>query len=793
MSNTIVQNPFVPTSIPGCVCWLDATDINTLFQNTAGTTPVTRLGQQVQFIRDKSASGNNFSTIDTVVTYNTGMVGTTLPSLYNAVTMANGWTGSVTIPLNSTYFHVKCLTQGNAIYLYHQGTSRLKQTWNYTNGSSFVSQWDYNGQPGIFGVTNRVNVTDVITRQDIASPCTLTGWETGNIRGPGGYSQAQVPVQTYSAITLWGGGATGWYGELIIFNTALASSDRERVEGYLAWKWGAQAQLPSSTPYKNTPAAIITAPNILPILNNTNRLNNAAFLPTQVPGCQLWFDAADRASMTFSGSTVTQWNDKSGNGRNATNGVYAAPTYSATGFNGRYPGLLFNGSTTMLNTAALLPTPVLSANGTDTTIFVVFNYNFVGGVNNVVYGLGSQNNTYVLRSPWNPGSFGTVIIDTTSVAPNSSRISITFGGFQPAPQLYSILRSGASHLFYQFGSLTASNLSSTGTVGTTSQTFGIGGGISDTGFFGSFISEMIIYNVALTTIERQQVEGYLAWKWGLQGSLGPTHPYKNTSAVFVTQPNILAVLGTRSYNNTLLSGYFNPRNIAGCSLWLDGADKSPASMTLSGTTVTTWRDKSANANNAAGVNSPQVLSTGGVAFSSGSHFTISSPYPRINTVFMVASGVNSVSGAGAYYWNFDVTNGGGTIINNNVNAGGGPLGWYFDGPSVAYFVNGLNLVSPFLVSVVRNPSVSALGYYNGSQVFTISAFTPGTATVIRLIGAATLVGANTLNGNIYEFIVYNGALTANQRQQVEGYLAWKWNLQSSLPPTHLFKNYPPSP
>jgi hypothetical protein len=29
----------------------------------------------------------------------------------------------------------------------------------------------------------------------------------------------------------------------------------------------------------------------------------------------------------------------------------------------------------------------------------------------------------------------------------------------------------------------------------------------------------------LTTTQRQQVEGYLAWKWGLNASLPTTHPY----------------------------------------------------------------------------------------------------------------------------------------------------------------------------------------------------------------------------------------------------------------------------
>jgi hypothetical protein len=36
---------------------------------------------------------------------------------------------------------------------------------------------------------------------------------------------------------------------------------------------------------------------------------------------------------------------------------------------------------------------------------------------------------------------------------------------------------------------------------------------------------MIVYTSPLTTSQRQQVEGYLAWKWGLQTNLPSTHPY----------------------------------------------------------------------------------------------------------------------------------------------------------------------------------------------------------------------------------------------------------------------------
>jgi hypothetical protein len=46
-------------------------------------------------------------------------------------------------------------------------------------------------------------------------------------------------------------------------------------------------------------------------------------------------------------------------------------------------------------------------------------------------------------------------------------------------------------------------------------------------WWNGFIGEVIVYNSALSTRERQQVEGYLAYKWGLRVSLPTNHPYKN--------------------------------------------------------------------------------------------------------------------------------------------------------------------------------------------------------------------------------------------------------------------------
>lgn len=39
------------------------------------------------------------------------------------------------------------------------------------------------------------------------------------------------------------------------------------------------------------------------------------------------------------------------------------------------------------------------------------------------------------------------------------------------------------------------------------------------------VNEILFFNITLTTFQRQQIEGYLAWKWGSNSLLATTHPY----------------------------------------------------------------------------------------------------------------------------------------------------------------------------------------------------------------------------------------------------------------------------
>jgi hypothetical protein len=96
------------------------------------------------------------------------------------------------------------------------------------------------------------------------------------------------------------------------------------------------------------------------------------------------------------------------------------------------------------------------------------------------------------------------------------------------------LRFDGTNLFYYVnGNLGATTAGSFGIANETGATnFTLGGWFTapetpfDSVLTNFNLGELQFFNNAITTAQRQTVEGYLAWKWGIQGSLAPTHPYK---------------------------------------------------------------------------------------------------------------------------------------------------------------------------------------------------------------------------------------------------------------------------
>ena len=138
--------------------------------------------------------------------------------------------------------------------------------------------------------------------------CLASGTYSGGPTGGTGttFTNGGVSVggpQTFSTsgggLSRVGSGAGGdyFYGtinEIVYYNTVLSTSDRQSIEGYLAWKWNTPTPFPLAHPYSR------------------NRLINK--LPTPL---------VSLVASSYSGSG--SWFDQSGNGRHGTleNGTIA--------------------------------------------------------------------------------------------------------------------------------------------------------------------------------------------------------------------------------------------------------------------------------------------------------------------------------------------------------------------------------------------------------------------------------------------------------------------------------------
>jgi hypothetical protein len=95
---------------------------------------------------------------------------------------------------------------------------------------------------------------------------------------------------------------------------------------------------------------------------------------------------------------------------------------------------------------------------------------------------------------------------------------------------------------YLNGNLRASGVAQAGTTPVTAPLFINGQGGTSTNSFQSYVAEILVFNTGLSQSNRYLVEGYLAWKWGIQSLLPNTHPYyEATPSAGVTSAGDLTV------------------------------------------------------------------------------------------------------------------------------------------------------------------------------------------------------------------------------------------------------------
>lgn len=496
------------------------------------------------------------------------------------------------------------------------------------------------------------------------------------------------------------------------------------------------------------------------------------FFPIQLGGIRLWLDASDGTTVTSSGGFASQWRDLTSN---------AFPLTQATA--GSQPGYLNNAI--LLSTNRFFDIGMSTINATSNYTFV-FTMNPQATSNTILVKQHDGNNTFNVMTMSYTTSGGGI---TQNGVPNALYWRTNNGGGYISTPALTLRSTTVISIGYDGG---AAQMNSNGAYGNSiTGAFGINDApTTTTSRFGSWsanptlnntglnMNEFLFFNQGLSVYNRQKVEGYLAWKWGTQSNLPSSHPFRNS----------------RPYSNVF---DFYPTQVYGIQAWYDGADPlNTGSAPANGTSITRWFDKSTYNNDAVAVSAaPYVVdATNGnyLNFNGTAQYTITSNGFVVNqyyTVFVVER-LQSASG------NFPLFGGSGGSANTNLNA-------YYSGTNSVQirfnqYANDLIGSAPPYVDAASQPSrIWSFSQQNqdreiflyGSTIVSNNSNTFLSSWAGAQLGWAA--GSSPYPGHLREYIFYNGLMGNYERQRVEGYLAWKWNLQNFLPLSHPYKSVVP--
>ena len=230
---------------------------------------------------------------------------------------------------------------------------------------------------------------------------------------------------------------------------------------------------------------------------NIVRFTNT-FNPTTISNTVLWIDAADSSTITTVGGNITAITDKSGTGK----------SISVTATVGYTP----NQAIVFTDTAGRFTVSGMPSQPYD--VLVVSTANASNGFFRTLLRTSGSSHPILLQGgtdnlgAWLGASFAQ--FGTLTQAPNEKAL------------VYMTVLSNRTEQASKNGTIALT--APTGALADTA-IFYIGNGAGGGGQQWGTLQELIVYGRNITTLERQQLEGYLAWKWGLQSSLPIAHPY----------------------------------------------------------------------------------------------------------------------------------------------------------------------------------------------------------------------------------------------------------------------------
>jgi hypothetical protein len=834
----ITAPPFSPSTIPGLQTWLDATDIQG------------KDGDPVFQWRNRINSTNYFSTLFFGAQYSSTNRGVYFDGSYRQLlgdgnffpTSPDGYYNPLFL-----MFVVEPTTTREMFYFYggNSNTRYLQYAYIPAGGISIpIKYFTSNGNPfsQILGSNvNRTLMQDIIVdylphlstaqyQQDIRSLVWFYSVpKPRELATPiNSYSlqpyyllssdQIKLGVADYSNTFDASGAFTGYIHEVLAFSTNVSLTQQYDLMEYLANKYNLNSGLSPTQPgYSPTKPSMTPLPTTL------------TFSPSSISSCQLWLDGKDPFNTGISPSNtqlIPTWVDKSGKSNDATTQANIAPVwnyppyYSATvsslvflptssesrGYT-RYP--FYNLPNYVLPYDYSQPYSIFVVARTDSVPAANVNPVLTGGVY-------FDPATWLFQLPVVPDpavgytgqvyAGGKLLNSGTFNTSNSYLHGITHGSAFDDPSITMFLN----------GAQTVTEYAAPPYVGAGSPNWigkwGTAAGNCNL-FYGS-IQEIILYKSYLSAGDRQRVEGYLAHKWNIQ--LPQAHPY-------------YTAIPTAS---TLSAPIFEPSSLQGLRIWFDASD--PTTMTLNGSNIVSWTNK---APNGAPFYIPQevgstlaisnaVLSGKAGVFFNGDTFLFTSTLqllPKPTTTFCIAQSLRTYEEVqadptltnpsiftgstyydlvGSNYYFYFIHN---PLASNTVYTYGTTAIQYSAYTLFASAPNfqlleaqaDLHMSSIRLTSfeqTLKNCNTFISPLFNPKDVLLYSTFVIGAS----LDGGTVQTRQNNSPGSAFygtlcELLVYQGDLSIQARQKVEGYLSWKWGIQSNLPTTHPYKTLNPGP
>lgn len=458
--------------------------------------------------------------------------------------------------------------------------------------------------------------------------------------------------------------------------------------------------------------------------------------PADLPDLYMWFDASDASTITLSGSDVTQIDDKSGNNYHATQPVVSdAPEWGAALINGLNV-LDFNKTNNHMVTGGVA--------ALDRSMAIVAVYP-TGSATRVPTGVRDSANerSYIgqngLKSRFAAAEVGN--IDGDSLLGNTTNVQV---GYHNTAKVMRHYLNGTQDI----------NTTFTGTIGSVENYYL--GNLNDAGSPNNFVvfngklAEVVFTSNTISDLNREKLEGYLAHKWGSEGLLPASHPYK--SAPPTQSPAV--VWTPSSLDNNL-------------KLWLDASDLS--TLTVNGSNVTQWDDKSGTGNHVTQLVSSQQFTTGTRTLNSLNVLEATSS-KTMQALYDFGDQNNTPTNIlGVVGWDTQDTNH--SIIDGDVGSNKRILirrrannvlslwtGTFLDD----YNTVGIDNI---LFTATANAANSKLSV-NGQS--------PTTGNTGTNEGLRNKIVVEHADGIWAELLVYAGPMSTDDQQKVEGYFAWKW-------------------